>query len=298
MTKVLVIATHKGGEGKTTNSIFLAEYASMVLKKRTLLIDLDPQANASSRFLEMKIDPMTKTGTEPPLHPDYEAIKSEMSVEAAEIWSGSSDIGDIFYGREVHPYTTYIPLLDIIPANPTKLNNVVQVTQKEIINKIHLQLKKFIEEDEYIQETYDLVIIDTPPSQGPLPTAALRAATHLIIPSSMEAFSMSGIYGALQLLRQENLLRTKSDAVELIGILATKFKNITLHKHFWHDLESNPKTGKHLLPYPMKDRVAYAECTLTYPDIRCVFNLSENNKERMAYESISSNIMKRIFING
>lgn len=72
MTKIVVNATHKGGEGKTTNSIMLAEYAALILKLRTLIIDLDPQANFSGRYVKMEYDPANKGGKIPPYHPDYE----------------------------------------------------------------------------------------------------------------------------------------------------------------------------------------------------------------------------------
>ena len=96
MTKIIVNATHKGGEGKTTNSIMLAEYSALILKLRTLIIDLDPQANFSGRYAKMEYDPAYKGGNIPPLHPDYEP---EMDTDR----NGRSGIANIFYGVEVIP---------------------------------------------------------------------------------------------------------------------------------------------------------------------------------------------------
>src|SRR5438876_11015302 len=92
MTKIIVNATHKGGEGKTTNSIMLAEYSALILKLRTLIIDLDPQANFSGRYAKMEYDPAYKGGKIPPLHPDYEP-------EIDKDWNGRSGIANICYGE-------------------------------------------------------------------------------------------------------------------------------------------------------------------------------------------------------
>ena len=99
MTKIIVNATHKGGEGKTTNSIMLAEYCAIILNLKTLIIDLDPQANFSGRYVKMEYDPAYKGGKIPPFHPDFEpAVDKD--------WNGRSGIANIFYGEDVIPYPT------------------------------------------------------------------------------------------------------------------------------------------------------------------------------------------------
>src|SRR3990167_120026 len=107
MAKVIVNATNKGGEGKTTTSINLAEYVSLVLKKKVLGIDLDPQANFSSRYIAMDRDPAYKGGKIPSVHPDYEPEKDIG-------WDGRSTISNIFYGEEVIPYPTDIANFELL----------------------------------------------------------------------------------------------------------------------------------------------------------------------------------------
>ena len=195
MTKVIVNATHKGGEGKTTNSIVLAEYIALISNLRVLSIDLDPQANFSGRYIKMNYDPSYEGGKIPPLHPDYEP---DVDLD----WDGRSGIANIFYGEEVIPYPTVIPNLDLAPAHSIKLQEAEAVTKNDVKEKVHLQLKRFIEQPE-VQASYDVIIIDTPPSKGPLTISAIKAATHLVIPAQMEQFSIEGIYGMLQLWKQE-----------------------------------------------------------------------------------------------
>jgi len=89
MTKVIVNATHKGGEGKTTNSIMLAEYCALIKGLKTLIIDMDPQGNFSGRYIPMEYDPAYRGGKIPAIHPDFEpGIDSE--------WDGRSSIANIF----------------------------------------------------------------------------------------------------------------------------------------------------------------------------------------------------------
>src|SRR5579864_8358152 len=97
MAKIIVNATHKGGEGKTTNSIMLAEYSALIKGFKTLIIDMDPQGNFSGRYISMDYDSAYKGGKIPALHPDYEP-----TVDLD--WDGRSSIANIFYGEEVIPY--------------------------------------------------------------------------------------------------------------------------------------------------------------------------------------------------
>ena len=124
MAKVIVSATHKGGEGKTTNSIMLAEYSALIKKYKTLIIDMDPQANFSGRYIHMDYDPAYKGGKIPTLHPDYEP-----NVDLD--WDGRSNIANIFYGEEVIPYPTSIPNLELIPAHSIKLQEAETLTKNK-----------------------------------------------------------------------------------------------------------------------------------------------------------------------
>ena len=137
----------------------------------------------------------------PALHPDYEP-------DIDKEWDGRSSIANIFYGEEVIPYPTAIPNLELLPAHSIKLQEAEAVTKNEVLEKVHLQLKRFLDIKE-VRNNYDVIIIDTPPSKGPLTIAAIKAASHIVIPAQMEQFSIEGIYGMLQLWKQESYCRTK-----------------------------------------------------------------------------------------
>ena len=290
MTKIIVNATHKGGEGKTTNSIMLAEYSALVLNLRTLIIDMDPQANFSGRYVKMEYDPACKSGRIPPLHPDYEP-------HVDKDWNGRSGIANIFYGEEVVPYPTAIPNLELLPAHSIKLQEAEAVTKNEVLEKVHLQLKRFLELDG-VKENYDIIIIDTPPSKGPLTIAAIKAATHLVIPAQMEQFSIEGIYGMLQLWKQESYTRAKDKQINLIGILPNQVRNVKIHKEFLHSLKQMKNTAQYVMPHFIKKRTLYTEILTEEANPKSVFDLSPNNVARIEYESACQYIMEKVINHG
>ena len=171
VTKIIVNATNKGGEGKTTTSIILAEYVSLIMGKNVLGIDMDPQANFSSRYIMMERDPAYKGGKIPSVHPDYEP---EKDLD----WDGRSSIANIFYGEEVIPYPTDIPNMELLPAHSNKLQEAEAITKHEVLEKVHLQLKRFLDLPD-VKEEYEVIIIDTPPSKGPLTIAAISTIHNI-----------------------------------------------------------------------------------------------------------------------
>jgi chromosome partitioning protein len=290
VTKIVVNATHKGGEGKTTNSIMLAEYSALIQKNRTLIVDLDPQANFSGRYIKMEYDPAYKGGKIPPLHPDYEPDKDHD-------WNGRSGIANIFYGEEAIPYPTSLPNLELLPAHSFKLQEAESVTKNEVLEKVHLQLKRFLELTE-VQQSYDVIIIDTPPSKGPLTIAAIKAASHLVIPAQMEQFSIEGIYGMLQLWKQESYSRPKKEQLMLIGILPNQLRDVKIHKEFLYDLKSKENTSKFLLPMTIKKRTIYTEILTEEANPKSIFELPEGNVARKEYETACQYIMERVLSDG
>lgn len=286
MAKIVVNATHKGGEGKTTNSIILAEYISLVLKLKTLIIDMDPQANFSGRYIKMEYDPSYKGGKIPAIHPDYEPLVDKD-------WDGRSSIANIFYGEEVVPYPTSIPNLDLLPAHSIKLQEAEAVTKNDVVEKVHLQLKRFLELED-VQSTYDMIIIDTPPSKGPLTIAAIKAASHIVIPAQMEQFSIEGIYGMLQLWKQETYCRTTSNPLTLVGILPNQVRDIKLHKQFLSGLRKGKGIGDYVMPHVIKKRAIYTEILVEDANPKSIFELPVNNIARNEYETACRYIMEKV----
>lgn len=130
--------------------------------------------------------------------------------------------------------------------------------KNEVVEKVHLQLKKFLSLPD-VQNNYEVIIIDTPPSKGPLTLAAIKAASHVVIPAQMEQFSIEGIYGMLQLWKQESYYRTKDNPIDLIGILPNQVRDIKLHKHFLTGLCKMKGVANYVMPHVIKKRAIYTE---------------------------------------
>ena len=273
--KILAAVNNKGGVGKTTVTKLLVEYFSKIHKLRILALDMDHQCNFSNRFLKMEIDPTESEGKLPPIHPDYD--KNDASNNQND---GRSSIADIFFGEPVFPYSTNIPNVDILPANSSKLLQAEAVRRNEVVEKVHNQLAGFLNLKE-VQELYDMVIIDTPPSKGPLTISVVRAATDILIPSVMEPQPIEGIYGMLQLWRQEQMRRSNDNVLNLIGILPNMFKkNSNLHEGYLENLKKNSSISEFVIPSTLGRRLIFAETDAEGARPPSIFDLPDNNQAK------------------
>lgn len=288
--KIIASVTNKGGDGKTKISTFIAEYFATIRNKRVLILDLDPQCNVSNRYLPMDDDPAAaiEQGKLPPLHPDYDPEDSS--------WDGRSSIADIFYGDIIYPYQTRFKNLDIAPGSSDRLQTAEEVRRSDVEEKVHNQLKAFLRQEE-VRDAYDIVVIDTRPSKGPLTRCAIKAATDIIIPAQMEAHSLDGIAGMLQLWMQEKISRTTGEEqINLIGILANKYEEkLSLHKENYASLEEIPDIKKHLIPIKIGKRVKISEIDSDYTRTESVFNLPDTDKAKQEVLAVCQYIERSVY---
>ena len=284
--KVLAIVQNKGGVGKTTVSRILAEYFSRQ-NKRVLALDLDSQCNFSRRFLEMDYDPAEADGILAPLHPEYKSGDDD--------WSGRSSTADIYYSGQVVPYPTLLDSLEIIPGEGQKLRDVELVNRGDVKDMVHDRLDQFLSQEEVLDE-YDLVLIDTSPSKGPLTVSAMRAASHILIPTAMEPQSIEGLYGMLQLWRRENRRRSLDNALEIIGILPNAIrKGVALHEGLLQSLQQDESLNALLTPMVLHQRIAFAESDHPEAVPKSVFDLGQKDKARIEAEVLCEYIEKQLF---
>ena len=284
--QILATVQNKGGVGKTTLCRLLAEYLCRK-RKRVLGIDLDSQCNFSRRFLTMEIDGTDLDGVLPPIHPDFDEKEDQD-------WDGRSSSADIFYSGQAIPYPTRINGLEIMPGNGTLLRAVELVRAEDVKEKVHDRLHAFLSNED-VRSLYDVVIIDTSPSKGPLTISAMRAATHIIMPTTMEPQTIEGLHGMLQLWRRETKRRRRGDELKIVGILPNMFrKGVALHEGLYHTLANDPGIVDLLMPVKLGLRIAFAESDHPMSEPKSVFDLPEKDPARIEALAICDHVLEKL----
>jgi chromosome partitioning protein len=184
LAKIISIANQKGGVGKTTTSINVSSLLAAA-EKRTLLIDIDPQANSSSGIGVTNHNP-----------------------SVYEVLIGTKNINEVIIN-------TYMPFMDILPSNINLVGAEIEMV--EFQNREALLKNALVE----ASENYDFIIIDCPPSLGLLTLNALTSSNSVLIPVQCEYFALEGLG---QLLNTINIVKqhfNKNLSIE--GVLLTMF---------------------------------------------------------------------------
>lgn len=186
MTRVLAVANQKGGVGKTTTSVNLSASLAAT-KKKVLLIDLDPQGNAT-----------TSSGVN----------KHELEASAYDVLMGELTLQDAIIPTKEAGFDVLGGNTDLTAAEIGLLN----LDEKE--HRLRLAI-------EQIKGVYDYVILDCPPSLNMLTINGLTAARGVIIPMQCEYFALEGLSDLMNTI--EGVKAVANPALEIEGILRTMY---------------------------------------------------------------------------
>lgn len=254
MVEIIAILNQKGGCGKTTTAVNLAA-ALAIYDKRVLVVDMDPQGNATTGF-----------GVE----------KNEVTRTIYSVLTGESAFEDAIIDTE-------IPGLDVIPSNIALSGAEIELS-KEVGYHTILELAM-----EDISEEYDYVFIDVPPSLGILTINCLVAADSVIIPIQAEFYALEGMADLIEAIK---LVETRLKSPSPIkGILLTLYDSRT---RLGRDVYSNVKeyfgVSEHIFKTTIPRNVTLAEAPSH--GMPCII-YDEESSGSQAYINLAKEIISR-----
>lgn len=281
--QVIAVYHNKGGVGKTTTVVNLAAALSKQ-GKRVLVIDLDSQANTTFAVGLVKFD---------------DEVNDSLKEKNILHLLGSEEFFPI---KEVAQTAEFCsPAIDVVPSH------IDLMGAENDLNSLDYSRMILIQKLNEVQQNYDIVIIDTPPSLNLYARIALIAADFLIIPSDLKPFANQGLNNVKGLIRDINGFRKiiQKKPIDILGVLATKvspnykFKQSTLPKRIQTVIERYELDVMETVIFERDDLAKCSEVTtavgdLEIPDPRSILDYKPESDSAREFKSLAEEVMRKI----
>lgn len=222
--KVICVTNQKGGVGKTTTAVNLCFYLAKD-KFKTLLIDFDPQGNATSGL-------------------GVEKTNNQLETTMTEVILGAATLNEAI----IH---TKYKNFDLAPATPELANAEVEITNMQ---------RKFVRLRDAVRsvaENYDYIIIDLPPSLSILTVNGMIASNYLLLPVQTEFYALEGVTQLLESMKL--VMKQANPSLRLLGVVATMYdKRTSLSAQVFEEIKKYFKDLAFKTTIPRNVRVAEA----------------------------------------
>ena len=252
MTRIFTIANQKGGVGKTTTTVNLAA-ALAATKRRVLLIDMDPQGNAT---MGSGID------------------KNTLRLSICDVLLGDASASQVLQHASAAGY-------DILPANAD-----LTAAEVQLMNKIGRERQLSLAIDT-LRDNYDYILIDCPPSLNMLTVNALVAASGVVVPMQCEYFALEGLSSLLDTIEQIRI--SVNPDIRLEGLLRTMYDP---RNNLSNDVSSElvEHFGDRVYRTVIPRNVALAEAP-SYG--QSILKYNKNSRGSLAYLALAGEVIRR-----
>lgn len=224
MAKVICVTNQKGGVGKTTTAVNMGYYLAKD-KYKTLLIDFDPQGNATSGLGVDKND-------------------DSLGLTMTDVINENSPLADVIRSTKYKNF-------DLAPTTPELANAEVElVNQPRKFTRLRDAIR-------LVEQNYDYIIIDLPPSLSLLTVNGMIASNYLLLPVQTEFYALEGVAQLLESMKL--VMKQANPGLKLLGVLATMYdKRTSLSAQVYAEIKKYFKNLTFKTTIPRNVRVAEA----------------------------------------